>query len=107
MYKRTIASLISKEEQEESDIRVKKILNSVSTVDAQINEFMKKIEGIKKVTKVQDKVIEKDINEDLQSGVAAMKKEAEDIRNTLKDYQKKERQRDVNYKKQQAYLFEV
>lgn len=99
--------MISKEEQEESDIRVKKILNSVSTVDAQINEFMKKIEGIKKVTKVQDKVIEKDINEDLQSGVAAMKKEAEDIRNTLKDYQKKERQRDVNYKKQQAYLFEV
>ncbi len=107
MYKRTIASLISKEEQEESDIRVKKILNSVSTVDAQINEFMKKIEGIKKVTKVQDKVIEKDINEDLQSGVAAMKKVAEDIRNTLKDYHKKERQRDVNYKKQQAYLFEV
>lgn len=74
MYKRTIASLISKEEQEESDIRVKKIINNVSTVDAQINEFTKKIEGIKKVTKVQDKVIEKDINEDLQSGVVAMKK---------------------------------
>jgi hypothetical protein len=89
MYKRTIASLISKEEQEESDIRVKKILNSVSTVDAQINEFMKRIEGVKKVNKVQDKVIEKDINEDLQSGVVAMKKEAEDIRNTLKDIQKK------------------
>ena len=89
MYKRTIASLISKEEQEESDIRVKKVMNSVSTVDAQINEFMKKIEGVKKVTKVQDKVIEKDINEDLQSGVVAMKKEAEDIRNTLKDQQKK------------------
>ena len=89
MYKRTIASLISKEEQEESDIRVKKILNSVSTVDAQINEFMKRIEGVKKVNKVQDKVIEKDINEDLQSGVVAMKKEAEEIRNTLKDIQKK------------------
>lgn len=89
MYKRTIASLISKEEQEESDIRVKKILNSVSTVDAQINEFMKRIEGVKKVNKVQDKVIEKDINEDLQSGVVAMKKEAEDIRNTFKDIQKK------------------
>jgi|688.fasta_scaffold447959_2 hypothetical protein len=89
MYKRTISSLISKEEQDESDIRVKKILNSVSTVDAQINEFMKKIEGVKKVTKVQDKVIEQDINEDLQGGVVAMKKEVEDIRNTLKDYQKK------------------
>lgn len=97
--------MTSKEEHDESDIRVKKIINSVSSVDAQINEFMKKIEGIRKVTKVQDKVIEIDINEDLQGGVVTLKKEAEDIRNTLKDIQKKERQRDVNYKKQQAYLF--
>lgn len=40
-------------------------------------------------------------------GVATSKKEVDEIKNTLKEIQKKERQRDVNYKKQQAYLFEV
>lgn len=68
---------------------MKRVLNSISTVDAQINEFMKRIEGVRKITKVQDKVIEHDINDDLQGGVVAMKKEVDDIRNTLKDYQKK------------------
>lgn len=59
------------------------------------------------MTKVQDKVIGQDINDDLVGGVATSKKEVEEIKNTLKEIQKKERQRDVNYKKQQAYLFEV
>lgn len=60
---------------------------------------------MKKVTKVQDKVIEHEINDDLVGGVATSKKEVEEIKSTLKEIQKKERQRDVNYKKQQAYLF--
>ncbi len=45
------------------------------------------------MTKAQDKVIEKDINDDLKGGVQSFKKEVEDIKNTLKDLQKKERQR--------------
>jgi hypothetical protein len=56
---------------------------------------------------VQDKVIEKDINEDIIAAISSLKKEAEDIKSTLKDYAKRDRQRDVNYKRQQAYLFEV
>lgn len=68
---------------------------------------MKKVEGLKKIKKGQDKVIEKDINDDLIGGVAAFKKEAEDIKNNLKEMAKRERQRDSNYKRQQAYLFEV
>lgn len=107
MYKRTIASLQGKEENDGSDIRVKRLENTIASIDAQINEFIKKVEGLKKVTKVQDKVIEHDINDDLMGGVATSKKEVEEIKNTLKEIQKKERQRDVNYKKQQAYLFEV
>ena len=56
---------------------------------------------------MQDHVISKDINDDLIGGVEAIKREAESIKNTLKELTKKERQREVNYKKQQAYLFEV
>lgn len=36
--------------------------NTISAIDAQINQFIKKVEGLKKVTKVQDKVIGQDIN---------------------------------------------
>ena len=68
---------------------------------------MKKVEGSKKVKKVQDKVIEKDINEDIINMVNALKKESGEVKNTLKEYAKRDRQRDVNYKRQQAYLFEV
>lgn len=57
--------------------------------------------------KVQDKVIEKDINEDIINMVNALKKESGEVKNTLKEYAKRDRQRDVNYKRQQAYLFEV
>jgi hypothetical protein len=63
------------------------------------------LEGVKKIKNTQDKVIEKDINDDLKGGVLALKKEADDIKKVLKDYAKKDRQREVNYKKQQAYLF--
>lgn len=65
------------------------------------------MEGSKKVKKVQDKVIEKDINEDIINMVNALKKESGEVKNTLKEYAKRDRQRDVNYKRQQAYLFEV
>ena len=36
------------------------------------------------MTKVQDKVIEKDMNEDLVGGVNNFRKEAEELRNQLK-----------------------
>jgi hypothetical protein len=107
MYKRTIAVLGGKEENDGSDIRVKRLENTISSTDAEINDYIKKVEGLKKVTKVQNQVIEKDINPDLVGGVQSFKKEVEDIKNVFKDLQKKERQREVNYKKQQAYLFEV
>ena len=69
--------------------------------------YTKKIDGFKKIKKVQDKFIEKDLNDDIIAAVSSLKKEAEDTKNTLKDYAKRDRQRDINYKKQQAYLFEV
>jgi len=47
------------------------------------------------------------MNEDLVGGVNNFKKDVEDMRNQLKELQKRERQREVNYKRQQAYLFEV
>lgn len=50
-------------------------------------------------------MIEKDLNDDIIAAVNSLKKEAEDIKNTLKNYAKRDRQRDVNYKRQQAYLF--
>jgi hypothetical protein len=105
MYKRTIEALRGKEEKDESDARMKRLENSIASIDAQINEYIRKVEGLKKVTKVQDKVIEKDINEDLLGGVSSFKKETEEIRSQFKELQKRERQREVNYKRQQAYLF--
>ena len=69
--------------------------------------YIRKIEGMKRIKKGQDKVIEKDINDDLKGGVVSLKKEMEDIKKLLKEYNKRDRQRDVNYKRQQAYLFEV
>jgi hypothetical protein len=36
-----------------------------------------------------------------------LKKEVEEIKKTVKEYAKRERQREINYKKQQAYLFSV
>jgi seryl-tRNA synthetase len=105
MYKRTIEALRGKEEKDESDARMKRLENSIASIDAQINEYIRKVEGLKKVTKVQDKVIEKDINEDLLGGVSSFKKETEEIRSQFKELQKRERQREVSYKRQQAYLF--
>lgn len=107
MYKRTIASLSGREEKEESEARLHRLSNGIAALDAQINEYLRKVEGLKKVTKVQDRVIEKDINDDLVGGVSNFKKDTEELRNQLKDLQKRERQREVNYKRQQAYLFEV
>lgn len=76
-------------------------------MDVKISTFIRKIDGVKKVKKNQDKGIEKDINDELASGVDVFKREAEDIREKLKEAVKKDRQREANYKKQQAYLVEV
>ena len=48
---------------------------------------------MKKIKKGQDKVIEADINDDLKAGVASLKKQLEDIKKLLKDYQKRDKQR--------------
>jgi hypothetical protein len=51
-----------KNEEHESDVKIKRLDNAISTVDSEITHFTKKIEGFKKIKKVQDKVIEKDLN---------------------------------------------
>lgn len=86
---------------------MKSLENAIASTDHEINVYAKKLEGVKNITKVQDKVIEKDINEDLKMGVVTLKKELDNIKKVLKEYAKRDRQRDVNYKKQQAYLFDV
>ena len=107
MYKRTIQELKGRNEEYETDYKIKLLENSVTSADADINLYIQKIEGMKRVKKGQDKVIEKDINDELKGGVVSMKKEMEDIKKILKEYTKRDRNRDVNYKRQQAYLFEV
>ena len=69
MYKRTIGTLKGKEQTDQSDNRVKRLENNVRSIDDQINVFIKKIEGVKKVNKNQGKNIEKYINEELIGGV--------------------------------------
>ena len=107
MYKRTIASLKGKNEEHETDLKIKMLENSIASTDQDITLCMRKIEGMKRVKKGQDKVIETDMNDDLKAGVVSLKKEMEDIKKILKEYTKRDRQREVNYKRQQAYLFEV
>lgn len=57
MYKRTIDALKGKEENDQSDKRLKRLENNIASIDSQINQYIKKVEGFKKVTKAQDKVI--------------------------------------------------
>lgn len=107
MYKRTLVSLKGKNEEHETDVRVHRLENLINSTDQEINVCAQKVEGVKRITKGQDRYIEKDINEDLKGGVVSLKKEAEEVKKVLKDYTRRDRQREVNYKKQQAYLFEV
>lgn len=67
--------------------------NAIASTDHEINIYAKRLEGVKKIKSGQDKIIERDINDDLKGGVAALKKELDDIKKVLKDYAKKDRQR--------------
>ena len=51
--------------------------NTIASTDAEINLYIRKIEGVKRIKKGQDKTIEKDMNDDLKGGVAALKRELE------------------------------
>ena len=76
-------------------------------MDGEINKYMKKIEGVKKIKGKQDHQIEKDINDDLKEGVAAYKQEVSNLKKRLLEYAARDRQREGNYKKQQAYLCDL
>ena len=107
MYKRTIQTLKGKKEEDQSDFTIKRLENLVASTDQDINLFIRKVQALKNIKKGQDQGIEKDINEDLKRGVVTMKKELEATKKVLKEAAKRERLREVNYKRQQAYLFEV
>ena len=55
-------------------MKIKFLENSITSTDAEITLYIRKIEGIKRIKKGQDKTIEKDMNDDLKAGVAALKK---------------------------------
>lgn len=63
-----------KGETEVSDVKVSRLENDIANLDLTINTYLKKIEGVKKVKKNQDKTIEKDINDDLIGSVDSIKK---------------------------------
>ena len=66
---------------------------------------MKKIDALKNVTKHQEKNLEHDINQELIDNLELLKKEEEEVRNKIKELNKRDQQREINYKKQQAHLF--
>lgn len=66
---------------------MKRVEHNISFIDKQINQYIQKIDGWKKVKKNQDKNIEKDINEDLIGGVATLKKDAEEFKKNFKELQ--------------------
>ena len=68
---------------------------------------MKKIEGVKRIKGKQDSQIEKDINDELKDGVATYKQEVANLKKKLLEYAARDRQREGNYKKQQAYLCDL
>ena len=45
------------------------------SIDEQINKYIKRIQGVKKIKNKQDVQIEKDINDDLRDGVSTYKRE--------------------------------
>lgn len=75
MYKRTIEALKGKNEEHETDLKLRFLENTISSTDAEINLYIRKLEGVRRIKKGQDKVIEKDINEDLKGGVTSLKRE--------------------------------
>jgi hypothetical protein len=62
---------------------------------------------MKNVRKNQERTLGNDINQQLTDNLDLLKKEEEEIKIKMKEIKKKDQQRDNNYKKQQAYLFEV
>ena len=44
------------------------------SIDEQINKYIKRIQGVKKIKNKQDVQIEKDINDDLRDGVSTYKR---------------------------------
>jgi hypothetical protein len=74
-------------------------------LDRIIDETIKKINGIKNINKHQERNLEVDINQELIDNVVLLKIEEEDIKNKIKEINKRDAQRENNYKKQQAHLF--
>ena len=70
-------ALKGKNQEHETDVRIKRLENSIASTDAQINVYVKKGEGAKNIKRGQDKTIEKDINDDLKGGVISLKREME------------------------------
>ena len=58
-------------------------------MDAQIEKYIKRIEGVKRVKNKQDVQIGKDINDDMRDGVATYKRDAEQLKEKLKEYQER------------------
>lgn len=76
-------------------------------MDGQIEKYIKKIQGVKRVKHKQDGQIVKDINEDLKDGVITYKRDVDLLKVKLKELLARDRQREANYKKQQAYLCDL
>ena len=76
-------------------------------MDGQIEKYIKKIEGVKRIKHKQDGQIVKDINEDLKDGVITYKRDVDLLKVKLKELLARDRQREANYKKQQAYLCDL
>ena len=53
-------------------------------MDGQIEKYIKKIEGVKRIKNKQDVQIDKDINDDLREGVATYKRESAQLKDKLK-----------------------
>ena len=54
MYKRTIEALKGKNEEHETDLKLRFMENTISSTDADINLYIRKLEGIKRIKKGQD-----------------------------------------------------
>lgn len=59
MYKRTIENLKGKDEGDRAELKVTHLENRISDMDSEINKYIQRIAGVRKIKNKQDTQIEK------------------------------------------------
>lgn len=84
MYKRQIQELRSKQEGEKGFLKVDNLENDISTKDREIEQLLNDIKAHKNIKKGQEKIINKDLNQEQTDMIDNYKREIDSLKLKLK-----------------------